>query len=442
MIPITTYIDISVTRTSTGISRQGFGTPLILAPVSQFYDRTKEYSLLSDVAEDFLSSTDIYKKAQAVFGQNPRPRTLKVGRKYADVNAKQEFIPDAVPTAGTFTITLGAETTGAIAYNAANTAIKSALEALTAITAVTVTGDLTAITGFTVEFTGTDANTHFATMSASAAGLTTCSAINVSVLQYGSADEDYTDAIDAICVFDDDWYGLCCTDKTDAVIAEIAANIEARRKLYIALSNDATIPTSGSGDVATVLKTAGYTRTALVYTSDLDNDTDAAWLGKMLPYDPGSATWAYKNLAGEAVDTYTTSERSYAIGKYANIFLEVASARIIEQGKTAGNEYLDVMIGVDWIEARLRENIFQALVDADKIPYTDAGSGIIVGIIKATLREAYKKNIITEDFTVYCPAVADVSTTDRANRIFPDISFEATLQGAIHYLTVSGTVSV
>lgn len=56
----------------------------------------------------------------------------------------------SVPTQGTYTLTLGAETTSPLAFNASNTAIKSALEALTAVTTVTVTGSYSA--GITVTF--------------------------------------------------------------------------------------------------------------------------------------------------------------------------------------------------------------------------------------------------------------------------------------------------
>ena len=44
--------------------------------------------------------------------------------------------------------------------------------------------------------------------------------------------------------------------------------------------------------------------------------------------------------------------------------------------------------------------------------------------------------------TITVLKVADVSQADKANRNLPDITFNATLAGAIHKVTVRGTVSV
>lgn len=59
--------------------------------------------------------------------------------KAADIFSKTHIIFDAAATAGTFTITIGDQTTGAIAYNAAAADIDTALVDLSNVTAVTVT---------------------------------------------------------------------------------------------------------------------------------------------------------------------------------------------------------------------------------------------------------------------------------------------------------------
>jgi len=68
----------------------------------------------------------------------------------AEVKELQTITFSEVPTAGTYTITVNAQTTAAIAYNANNAAIKAALEALASLTTVTVTGDYSA--GLTVQY--------------------------------------------------------------------------------------------------------------------------------------------------------------------------------------------------------------------------------------------------------------------------------------------------
>ncbi len=441
-MPISDYITLVITRATQGVSRAGFGTPLILGEVSEFQDRTQSYTSLDSLDDDFATTSAVYLLAADMFSQSPKPTTVKVGRKLTNTNDLQTFTPNVVPTAGNFTITLGAETTATIAYDAANTAIKSALELLTAVTAVTVTGDLTALTGFTVEFTGADVNTEFSSMTANATGLTTCTSIAVDHTQWGSATETYTEAITNIVDFDDDWYCLLATSRTKADLELIAAAMEARRKICVLGSNDADIIASGSSDVASVLQTADYDRTAICYTATAANYLDAGLAGNCLPYDPGSITWMYRNLSGISTDDFTDTERTYAMNKACNIYRTIGGLNVTEPGKMASGEFIDTIRGTDYLHARMEENIFEALSLAGKIPFTANGIAVIEGRIRATLEDCVRKGIITSAYTVTMPEIADISNAEKAARTLPDIKFTAILQGAIHYVTINGLIQV
>lgn len=438
-IPISTYVNVQITRATQGVSRQGFGTPLILAEVSEFLDRTKTYAGISEVAEDFGSSSEVYLKAQAICSQNPKVKNFKVGRKYAGVNSIQHITFNTAGTGGTFTIKVGAYTTATIAYNANVATIKSAIEALTNVTAVTVT-EIVAATEWTVEFTGADGSKHWDAIEMATLPTSVTSAV-IGQDQYGSTAETWTAALDGVCEFDNDWYGLCITSKTEADINAVAANIQARSKIFIALSNDAAVITSSTTDVASDLNLAGYSRTALIYTAQASNNLDAGWLGKVLPSNAGEETWAYKEIEGQTVDTYTSSERTYAKNKKANIYHIVGGKRITDEGTMASGEYIDNMISIDFLIARIGEDVWQAITDAAKIPYTDAGVGIIKGILEARLSSAVKQGIL-DTYSVEVPKVSDISVTERANRILPDVNFNARLQGAIHQIEINGKVSV
>jgi len=60
---------------------------------------------------------------------------------------------------------------------------------------------------------------------------------------------------------------------------------------------------------------------------------------------------------------------------------------LTSEGTMAGGEFIDVMIFVDWLEARMRESIFFRLVNTKKIPYTQAGVTIIENEIRRVLAE-------------------------------------------------------
>ena len=103
----------------------------------------------------------------------------------------QTLTPDAVATAGTYTLTYGGETTSALNYNASTTDVQTALNALSTISAignVTVGGnDLTSTSGMTVTFASSAGNTSM--ISINIGSLTGPTAVTVSETTRGNNEE-------------------------------------------------------------------------------------------------------------------------------------------------------------------------------------------------------------------------------------------------------------
>ena len=116
----------------------------------------------------------------------------------------------------------------------------------------------------------------------------------------------------------------------------------------------------------------------------------------------------------------------------------------------AEGEFIDIMRGVDWITARMEENVYSKLVNSNKIPYTIEGISIIEGAIRQTLDNAIANGVLTPDpetydgnpYEVVVPIISEISTNDRANRLLPDVTWEARLAGAIHKVIIRGKVVV
>jgi hypothetical protein len=89
-------------------------------------------------------------------------------------NETQSVTITGTPTGGTFTLTYDSQTTGGIAYNAAASAVKTALEALSNVEAgdITATGGPLPGTPVVVTFGGSLAGTNVTQMTGSAASLT------------------------------------------------------------------------------------------------------------------------------------------------------------------------------------------------------------------------------------------------------------------------------
>ncbi len=542
-------VEVNITRESARITQQGFGTPMIFGEHARFSDRSRSYNDPADMLDDgFLVTDNHYLAALDLMSQNLSPTLFKVGRKLGDYNAVQEATFTGTATAGTFTFTLDAETTGAIAYDATLADIETAIEALAAVTSVSVSGSL--VSGLVIEFLNPGLQV-VNTMTVDISILTGVTAGAVAIVQIGSAVETWTVGYTALvnegAGGDDDWYALGILSRTEQDILDIAALIEASTttKIFFAVSEDSDIAGSGSADLASLLKALNYDRTSPFYLTTagqnaqqkvvpdanpsagtfaitldgvvsediaydaintaietaLENMTnigsvtvtgimdttgfiiefdgvdglkpinaitvdvssltgtasttitqeqtgeisfpDFAWMGGQLPKDPGSITWWGKTLTGITPDVLTTTAVTNIKGKNCNIYETIGGVSVVHEGVVASGEFIDIIRGVDWIQARITENVFALMVNADKIPYTDPGVEMIKSEIQAVLEDAVDRGILVANtITITAPKVADVSSVDKANRFLPDVKFGATLAGAIHKVKIDGKLSV
>lgn len=253
-------------------------------------------------------------------------------------------------------------------------------------------------------------------------------------------------ALNAIDDEDSDFYAVGITSRLDADILALAAWIATQRRIGAVASDDADILNGAlDTDAASVLNAAAYDRTFLIYSSNADTQyPEFAWLGRMLPTLPGSATWKFKTLTGITFDKLSATSLAALTAKKANWYNRVGGVNITEEGWMASGEFIDVIRGVDWIHARMQEAIFSRLVNLAKIPYTNAGVGIIVNEMEGVLRRAVNQGILSGERapTVTAPLVEDIAFNDRAARLLPDVTFLGFLAGAIHKTTINGIVTV
>jgi hypothetical protein len=249
------------------------------------------------------------------------------------------------------------------------------------------------------------------------------------------------------------WYGVALCANDDADIEQLSAFIETLKKIYIAVSADAAIPTSSTTDLASYLNGKAYKRTALMYTAiSAALGIEAAWMGGQLPAVPGSNNWAFKTLVGISPDVLTATQQAILIGdpvaqvagKNVNIYQTVGGVNITEMGTMVGGQYIDITIGIDWLQSTLQTNIYAQLVNAAKIPYTDKGTSVLISAVKAAIDQGITNGLIdgNSPITITAPPVSSVSANQRANRVAPTISFSCRLAGAFNAVQVQGIVTV
>lgn len=256
--------------------------------------------------------------------------------------------------------------------------------------------------------------------------------------------DSYVQALDAATLVNDEWYGIAIASVTVSDQLAVAAWAEPRTKiLMVRAATSDVIDGDDTDDVASQLQDLGYMRTSLFYHHQAASVfVEAAPLGLQLPKKPGSSQWAYKRFAGVTPSPLTVGERTAALNKNANVYSDRANISVFEQGKMVGGEWIDTVIGIDKLTQDIESRVYGALVNNEKIPYTDDGINIIVNQVEAALRAAVDSGILAANPppVVTAPLAADVSPTNKGNRILPDIDFKATLAGAIIKAQIVGRI--
>lgn len=268
------------------------------------------------------------------------------------------------------------------------------------------------------------------------------------------------EAIVAASELNNNWYGVALTKEgamgTEVSFANIeltAGYIQSVTKQYYARLVDLDIASSSKTDNGSTLANLNLTRTVPCF-HELGEYLDAAAAGNLLVTIPGSSVLMFKTAQGVSASSVNVNGQRFVLDKNVNIQSLIGGRSMIRNGTVSGTQiqFADIIRFVDWLTNEIEVNVFALLSSAAKVPYTDTGVNILKGGVKQALDQGVANggiatsiddsgNVIPS-YTITAPRVATVPISQRANRISPDINFEATLGNAIQKITVRGTVSV
>lgn len=435
-------VSVSIQAGTVNPARVGFGVPLILAFHSKWTGtEVRSYTSFSGVAADFPETYSMpYLAAAALFSQNPRPSVIKIGRlptPASDHTLVLDFTNHPTATAIQLSVVENDGTATAVSVPW-NTNIATTLADLD--TALTALGGLDVTIASPLATVATTTNGEQTHITPTADTATIC------YVRETTADWDYDDSLAAHAAVDGAFYGVLIDSGSPKNLDKVARWCLTNDRFFFCGPQYTKPAQFVSGEF-----TAGADFTALqandsaagLFTRASRNTwPEAAWVGVMFPLDPGSATYAYKQLEGVGADDWTSTERGVIdTTNKGNHYATEAGIAITRPGKAFGGEWIDVTIGLAWLQARLEERLFSLLVNNPKIPYTDAGVALVVAEIEAQLREAEVRGVLAPGWTVTAGAVANAADADKAARILRDVEFSATLAGAIHTMTIVGTVT-
>lgn len=487
-------VNVTITKESATVARTGFGTPLIAAYFStdHFLDRARVYTDLDGiVADGFGPDHWVHRKATAIQAQNPKVDNFVVGRRANPIDRKVRLTPAVSPPPLTdFKVTVNDQTatytTTATPTVAAITAgIFAAINALmpaawTATTAY-ISGQRVKNNGNIYQATapGTSAASGgpSGTRSAIVDGTVTWKFIGPTVtasdvgpgtsvlvdqdtagppfhievekrqlwiMKDETADPGIVTDISAIrtdITGNDSWYAVVTDSHDEATIEALAANIETLRKLYVSTNADDELMTSSTIDLGSDLQASAFAQTSLMRHFDSSQSIDAAWVGALLPFDPGSATWKFKTLEGVTPEILTAAETAFLDGKNVNHYQNIGGVNMASEGVTSSGEFIDVTRTIHALTAAIEEDVFAVLAASLKVPFTDLGIAVIENALRGTLQRFVRQGALST-FLITVPREADVSPADKAARTLRDIFFTAELTGAVHKVIINGKLTV
>lgn len=446
MSNLDSIIQVVITSDGRGVSRKSFGIPFAIGRHDNFTEEVREYTLstaITDMVTDgFTASDPLYRAVRSLASSTPKPQKVLVGRllnsfthiftlevKTGVVEEGKVFVFNLISPAGVTT---------AISYTAV--ALDTENDVATAIAAL-----INAVTDITVPVPGA------AILTATADNVDEMwliTGLNILNWDYADVTVDTSLATElaGLTAINSTWYGLILADPpSNARNTALAASIETQERIFGAVTHDTAVGDGASTtDFMFLANAAQYFRTYSIYSGDQASHAAAAWMGNRFPIDPGASTWSYQVLSGTLVDSLPAGFVTAIKAKKGNYYITIADAPVTREGRMASGEWIDVIRGRDWLKVRLQERLIGLLINAPKIPFTNAGAAQVEAQVKAQMTEGIAQTYLSDDEDatpiVTVPLVSTVSPQNKINRILPNVTFEATLAGAIHEMRIQGVI--
>lgn len=440
-----TIVQLTVTAQTLGVSQAGFGVAMILAdptttlkPGNTFgTNLTKLYTSAEEVLTDFAVTDKEYLAANILKSQNPSPSTFRIGLRSTPVATVIDLVfGGAIIIDNQIQVRVnGNDLLQDFDTSDANTLTELALKiaAVEGIASAVSGANKVTITA-TVDFGLTVENAVVV------GGASQVSATPTVITPGSSVAED----IAAIRNEKDDWYDIISAKVSDSITDTMARTVEGLKKRFNYADADATIK---AGDVSSMpgkLQAKSLRRSLGFYHESPESEfINAGLLGRTLPIAPGAGIAKFRTLSNVTISDLNESEVNNILGLNANCYMEVGGRNIVRDGRMANGDWFDTVRDLDYTEAKLAEAVFSVLVNLEKVPFTQKGIDLMVGTIEADLERRVDEGVLAPGTVVVtAPAVDDVPTNDKANRILPDVKFTAKLAGAIQKVIIDGTVSV
>lgn len=445
-------VEVQIALNTSGIDTQDFSSILVVGAHFHSLGRVGIYSSTSEMVEDgFRTDDPLYKAAEAIFSQTPHVPEVRIGRRQVDGISVRV---GKVAPKGTYTIYIktrdkeGTLKETPYAYTNNNGQIADILKGLGDV----VTADAEAVV--TASLSGDELivasrnNTDFA--------FSVSKNLEATV---SSATESLADTMEAVTADDGNFYGIGLASREEKDILAMAEWAEANEKLFAtATAKDGAYQGDVDSDLGSKLKAKNFYRTYWFYHALPEEFPELALMSRCFTSYPGGETWALKKLAAITTDNLSSTKLKAICGdknnsgKNGNAFVAFRNISCTQGGMVAAGEWIDVIRFRDWLKEEIGVNVFNLLINREKVPYTDEG----IAQVEARIRDALvlgqrRGGVATTEydeegrenlgFTVTVPLASSVSANTKAKRKLTDVFFTARLAGAIHFVEIKGSLT-
>lgn len=385
-LSLTPIVDVTSTVEAGAISAPSFNVGLVIGnsgriPTTGPNSRVRQYGSTSAMLSDgFLSTDPEFLAVQLYFSPTPTAPAVFVGAQD----------PSAIQTA---VIDPSAEGTGYVVGDiltagGAGTGATFKVTAIGAEGAITTLQRLTQGTGYAV-----------ATGVSLTGGTGTAAELNITAVG-----ETPLQAVTACRLANANWYAVMVCGSTDTDNEAIAA--------YVQSASPQTIHFYGSQDTSaaddsifaqlqtqTIGRSFGHASTTQGGEYANNAYVAAADMGVAMGLNTGlpasNFTMMFKSLPGIAAEPLTQSQVTNLQAQNANLLLNYANGfTFLSQGKVAGGQYLDIVIGLDMLLSQIQVNVMNLFVGQNAVPQTDPGEGLIRNVIDQACAAAVTRGFL------------------------------------------------
>ena len=247
-----------------------------------------------------------------------------------------------------------------------------------------------------------------------------------------------------------EWYGVCLVGfETVADLRAAADWCEANKKLFGFAWSGTNIP----------LAINSYNRTFAIYSGETgispmqagNTYQHVGLMAKCFGYEPGSETWAHKEIATAAPSKINSAKILALQNARSNYYIEIANQHNSEPGNVGSGEWIDTIRLMDWLLVKVQEAVYGFIHANKKVPFNDDGITGIQNQVDSVLKQAQINGGIDVDryddngevekgYEVFAPKASNISASDRRSRKLYGMYFIARLASATHFVQIRGTL--